>query len=75
MPRLTASSTSIAAAHEGVPPWEGCCVTHDRAYHAGGADPDPEASYAARIAADEELRRQVKNDTVASCSVRGTAGW
>jgi hypothetical protein len=50
---------AFAEAHEGVPPWEGCCVTHDRAYHAGGADPDPEASYAARLAADEELRRCV----------------
>ncbi|MFY9975748.1 MAG: hypothetical protein WAK53_15935 [Chromatiaceae bacterium] len=57
---------AFAAAHEGVPPWEGCCVTHDRAYHAGGADPDPEASYAARIAADEELRRCV----TATASVR-----
>jgi hypothetical protein len=50
---------AFAEAHEGVPPWEDCCVTHDRAYHAGGADPDPEASYAARIAADEELQRCV----------------
>jgi hypothetical protein len=50
---------AFAEAHEGVPPWEGCCVTHDRAYHLGGADPDPDASYAARIAADEELQRCV----------------
>lgn len=50
---------AFAEAHQGVPPWEDCCVTHDRAYHAGGADPDPEASYAARIAADEALRRCV----------------
>jgi hypothetical protein len=50
---------AFAEAHEGVPPWEDCCVTHDRAYHTGGADPDPGASYAARIAADEELQRCV----------------
>jgi hypothetical protein len=50
---------AFAEAHEGVPPWEPCCVAHDRAYHAGGSDPDPEASYTARIAADEELRRCV----------------
>jgi hypothetical protein len=50
---------AFAEAHEDGPPWEDCCVTHDRAYHTGGADPDPEASYAARVAADEELRRCV----------------
>jgi hypothetical protein len=50
---------AFAEAHTGVPPWEDCCVTHDRAYHTGGSDPDPEASYTARIAADEELRRCV----------------
>jgi hypothetical protein len=49
----------FADAHDGVPPWEDCCVTHDRAYHAGGADPEPEASYAARVKADEDLRRCV----------------
>jgi hypothetical protein len=50
---------AFAEAHEGVPPWEPCCVAHDRAYHTGGSDPDPEASYSARIVADEELRRCV----------------
>jgi hypothetical protein len=50
---------AFAEVHEGVTPWEDCCVIHDRAYHAGGADPDPEASYTARIAADEELERCV----------------
>jgi hypothetical protein len=50
---------AFAEAHEGVPPWEDCCVAHDRAYHAGGPDPDPEASYGARVAADEALRRCV----------------
>ena len=50
---------AFAEAHEGVPPWEGCCVTHDRAYHAGGASADPEASYAARVSADESLRQCV----------------
>jgi len=50
---------AFAEAHQGVPPWQDCCVAHDRAYHSGGVDPDPEASYAARIAADEELQRCV----------------
>jgi hypothetical protein len=34
------------------PPWEGCCVTHDRAYWAGGTRDD-------RRAADRALRRCV----------------
>ncbi|MEJ2386361.1 MAG: hypothetical protein P8Y27_03310 [Chromatiaceae bacterium] len=50
---------AFAEAHEGVPPWEDCCIIHDRAYHAGGAAPDAEASYAARLAADQELQRCV----------------
>lgn len=50
---------AFAEAHQGVPPWQDCCVKHDRAYHSGGVDPDPEASYSARIAADENLRRCV----------------
>ena len=50
---------AFAEAHEGVPPWEPCCVAHDRAYPAGGSDPDPEASYSARIVADEALQRCV----------------
>jgi hypothetical protein len=54
---------AFADAHEGRPPWEDCCVAHDRVYHAGGleADPvtEPGASYAARLAADEALRHCV----------------
>jgi hypothetical protein len=50
---------AFAEAHEGAPPWEHCCVTHDRAYHAGGTGQNSEESYTARIAADEELRRCV----------------
>jgi hypothetical protein len=50
---------AFAEAHQGIPPWQDCCVTHDRTYHSGGVDPDPEASYAARVAADEDLQRCV----------------
>lgn len=46
----------FAAVHRDNPPWEECCVVHDRAYHLGGEDPAPEASFAARLAADEALR-------------------
>lgn len=41
------------------PPWEGCCVAHDRLYHAAGPDPAPMASYAARLQADSALERCV----------------
>ena len=54
--RLIANTfPAFAEIHEEVPPWEGCCVTHDRAYHSGGADLAPEASYAARLTADIAL--------------------
>lgn len=42
--------------HGAVPPWESCCVTHDRAYHSAGPDADPVASFTARFAADDALR-------------------
>ncbi|MFV0513845.1 MAG: hypothetical protein ACK5MY_09495 [Jhaorihella sp.] len=45
----------FAAAHKDAPPWEGCCITHDRAYHrAGGAD-TAGASWQARLDADDTL--------------------
>lgn len=46
----------FAEAHGGVPPWESCCVSHDRAYHDAGGPTDAGASYDARLAADEALR-------------------
>lgn len=49
--------SGFAAVHGGRPPWEGCCVTHDRAYHAGGPEgAPPEASYDARLLADQQLQ-------------------
>ncbi|WP_247744862.1 hypothetical protein [Shimia sp. R11_0] len=42
-------------------PWHDCCVVHDQAYHLGGADPTPEASYFARLTADEALRQCVRD--------------
>ncbi|MGR3637075.1 MAG: hypothetical protein ACU0BK_14280 [Shimia sp.] len=41
------------------PPWEQCCVVHDVAYHLGGEDVSPLASYFARLSADESLRQCV----------------
>lgn len=54
----------FAAAHQVSPPWEACCVTHDRAYHAAGDARTAEASWQARLDADRGLQ---------SC-VRATAG-
>lgn len=42
--------------HGTLPPWENCCVEHDRAYHAGGAGLTPMEGFAAREQADGELR-------------------
>lgn len=53
---------AFAEAHEGEPPWETCCVTHDRAYHTGGADPAPEMSFAARLTADTALEACVTSE-------------
>ncbi|MEP2532543.1 hypothetical protein [Shimia sp.] len=47
---------NFALAHEQHPPWEACCVTHDHAYHLGGENDDPVASFEARIAADQALK-------------------
>jgi hypothetical protein len=50
------SLPAFAETHEERPPWEACCVTHDRAYHAAGGAREAEASYRARLAADKALR-------------------
>lgn len=56
----------FADAHGGQPPWEACCITHDRAYHAGGRLERTHDDFQARVAADRALR---------SCVVEaGTAG-
>ena len=47
---------AFAEAHQEAPPWEACCVIHDRAYHAGGPDAEVELSYAARLSADKALQ-------------------
>lgn len=50
----------FSAAHGNRPPWELCCVIHDRAYHnAGGAKAAP-ASAQARRMADEALQTCVQ---------------
>ena len=54
---ISATLPAIARHHGDRPPWENCCVAHDRTYHLGGAsDIDAMASFEARRAADEALR-------------------
>ena len=43
------------------PPWEDCCVVHDKAYHNAGGATQAEASFAARLVADDALRQCVAN--------------
>lgn len=44
-------------AHGARPPWEACCVEHDRLYHPGGSAGTPaERSFAARLEADVALK-------------------
>jgi hypothetical protein len=57
---LSAAFPAFAETHRERPPWEACCVAHDRAYHLGGPNPDPAASFAAREAADEALAACVR---------------
>ncbi len=50
----------IEELYEAQPPWEGCCVAHDRAYHNAGGALRAKDSYDARLSADETLRTCVK---------------
>ncbi|TVP84146.1 MAG: hypothetical protein EA347_11215 [Thioalkalivibrio sp.] len=50
---------AFARTHQGRPPWEACCVTHDRVYHVAGGARAARESYRARFVADEALRECV----------------
>ncbi len=50
---------SFAKIHQERPPWEDCCITHDRAYHAAAGAATAEEGYRARFEADEDLRECV----------------
>lgn len=70
--RLMANTfPAFSETHEQTPPWEACCVVHDRAYHSGGADPTPEMSYIARLSADDALEACV----IAEGDERAEAGF
>ena len=43
-------------AHDREPPWQACCIAHDRLYHNAGGSTTPAASFDTRLSADEVLR-------------------
>lgn len=51
--------SDFAKAHEKAPPWESCCVVHDRTYHSAGGANEAHESYALRLSADQALRECV----------------
>jgi hypothetical protein len=54
---VTSTFPAIVQRHGDRPPWQDCCVAHDRNYHAGAASSiDPENSFEMRRVADHELR-------------------
>lgn len=52
---------AFAGIHDAHPPWEACCVAHDRAYHVAGGARTARDSHRARLAADEALRKCVRD--------------
>lgn len=54
---LSSKIDRLQTIHGDLPPWESCCITHDRRYHtAGDGDITAEMSFQARREADEQLR-------------------
>lgn len=59
----------LKTVHGDLPPWESCCVSHDRLYHeAGDRSISAEMSFEARRQADEELRGCVLETGVSRAS-------
>jgi len=55
--QFSESYPEFAEIHGGQPPWQGCCVTHDQAYHLGAADAESvDESFLLRRDADLALR-------------------
>lgn len=53
---------SLAEEYQDAPPWESCCIIHDRAYHNSGKAEDASESFNARLAADVALMQCVLKD-------------
>ncbi len=61
--RLVADTfPAFSEMHDSSPPWEACCVIHDRAYHNAAGTSTAEDSFEARLAADEALKACVVED-------------
>ena len=50
---------AFAKTHEKTPPWESCCISHDRSYHSAGGATEARKSYLLRLSADKALRKCV----------------
>ncbi|MEL7011900.1 MAG: hypothetical protein AAFO72_01335 [Pseudomonadota bacterium] len=53
---VSAEMPELAGTPDGDLPWTQCCVDHDKIYHVAGGATDADASYEARLAADDALR-------------------
>lgn len=49
-------SPGFVEMHRGAPPWEPCCITHDRSYHDAAGARSPSESWQGRLDADDALR-------------------
>lgn len=52
----------LAEQYQKAPPWESCCITHDRAYHSAQNATTVDESFEARLLADETLMQCVLMD-------------
>lgn len=53
---VAGQSSNFEHAHLSLPPWEDCCVTHDKAYHNADGVSDAASSFEARLTADLALK-------------------
>lgn len=57
----SAAVPALAQRHGEHPPWESCCIAHDKQYHAGAPNgADAMKSFQSRRQVDEELRQCVR---------------
>jgi len=47
---------AFAKTHKKTPPWEPCCLNHDRSYHSAGGATEAHESFVLRLSADQALR-------------------
>lgn len=57
--RVARQFEGFSQTFDSAPPWESCCVTHDRDYHDGVNAKDAATSFAARLKADQKLAQCV----------------